>query len=152
MDSSLKIVKEGCVIPQISRQILSYNQNKNKNSSADWSVWNLRGKTIKTKKNSEFSNIVKKCDFPAPFTHGKKILIRCKLSPIWKVHKIAVKTVKAEWEYFSYSCFALMRNSSIWWKSKRHSKTFFFLMTTTERQKKFSSNCGDLWLKQKFSM
>ena len=25
-----------------------WNQNKNKNSSADWSVWNLRGKTIKT--------------------------------------------------------------------------------------------------------
>ena len=31
------------------RQILSYNQNINKNSSADWSVWNLRGKTTKTK-------------------------------------------------------------------------------------------------------
>ena len=31
------------------RQTLSYNQNINKNSSADWSVWNLRGKTIKTK-------------------------------------------------------------------------------------------------------
>ena len=25
------------------------NQNINKNSSADWSVWKLRGKTIKTK-------------------------------------------------------------------------------------------------------
>ena len=32
-----------------SRQILSLHQNKNKNSSADWSVWNLRGQTIKTK-------------------------------------------------------------------------------------------------------
>ena len=29
------------------RQILSYNLNINNNSSADWSVWNLRGKTIK---------------------------------------------------------------------------------------------------------
>ena len=26
-------------------------QNINKNSNADWSVWNLRGKTFKTKKN-----------------------------------------------------------------------------------------------------
>jgi len=34
---------------EIPRQILSYNQNINKNSSADWSVWSLRGKTIKTK-------------------------------------------------------------------------------------------------------
>ena len=32
---------------RIFRQILSRNQNKN--SSADWSVGNLRGKTIKTK-------------------------------------------------------------------------------------------------------
>ena len=31
------------------RQILSYNLNINNNSSADWSVWNLRVKTIKTK-------------------------------------------------------------------------------------------------------
>ena len=30
-----------------SRQILSLNPNINKNSSADWSVWNLRGKKIK---------------------------------------------------------------------------------------------------------
>ena len=31
------------------RQILSKNQNINKNSNADWSVWELRGKAIKTK-------------------------------------------------------------------------------------------------------
>ena len=37
-----------------------FNQNVNKNSSADWPVCNLRGKTIKTKKIWKFSNIVKK--------------------------------------------------------------------------------------------
>ena len=31
------------------RQILSKNQNINKNSNANWSVWKLRGKAIKTK-------------------------------------------------------------------------------------------------------
>ena len=39
------------------RQILSYNQNINKNSSADWSVWNLRGKTTKTKENGSFHDL-----------------------------------------------------------------------------------------------
>ena len=36
------------------RQILSFNQNIKKNSSADWSVWNLRGKAIKT---NDFANL-----------------------------------------------------------------------------------------------
>ena len=31
------------------RQILSKNQNINKTSNANWSVWKLRGKAIKTK-------------------------------------------------------------------------------------------------------
>ena len=34
---------------KIPVKILSFNQNINKTLSADWSVWNLRGKTIKTK-------------------------------------------------------------------------------------------------------
>ena len=34
---------------QKNRQILSKNQNINKTSNANWSVWKLRGKAIKTK-------------------------------------------------------------------------------------------------------
>ena len=41
----------------VNGQILSYNQNKNKNSSADWSVWNLRGKAIKTNDFAFSSNL-----------------------------------------------------------------------------------------------
>ena len=36
-----------------SRQILSLHQNKKKKSSADWSVWNLRGQIIKTNTKME---------------------------------------------------------------------------------------------------
>ena len=42
------------------RQILSFNQNLNKNSSADWSFWNLRGKAIKINDFAFSSNSLKK--------------------------------------------------------------------------------------------
>ena len=80
-----------------------------------------------------FSNTVKKCNFPSPFTSRKKSWLDANC-PIWKVHKIAVKTVKRE---YSYSCFALMRNSSILTTMKerrRHSKTFFFIMTNGKKK------------------
>ena len=53
-----------------TRQILSRNQKINKNSGADWSVRNLRGKTIRTTK--QFCPFVTTLDFYSTFVREEK--------------------------------------------------------------------------------
>ena len=48
--NSFKIQKQLLNLKEFPSNSQFKNQNINTNSRADWSVWNLRGKTIKTKK------------------------------------------------------------------------------------------------------
>ena len=63
-----------------SCQILSLNQNKTKNSSVDWSVWNLRGQTIKKKWRSQVI-ILKVLENPEGLLARLKPQIHLILSP-----------------------------------------------------------------------